>query len=835
VSIQQDVRFALRSWRRTPGLIAVASLSLAVGIGATTSMFSVVNAVSQYELAFEDPERLVVLWHSNPERGFQRQVPSYETMLPLLEQSQSFQGIGFFQAGSAPVTLAGVGPATRVPNQPIDVNILSVLGVHPLLGRGYRPDDLASVIKLKEVQPIVISYDTWQRRLDGDPDIIGKAVRVDAATRTVIGVMPQGFTIVPWVEEVAFWAANDLSRVPEARWMIAIGRLKPGVTIEQARAEATAVTRRVLEARGDENPSAWSARIDTLHEAYFGEVQSGLTFLLGAVSFVLLIACANVANLLLVSGAARQKELALRASLGARRSRLLRQLLTESVMLALLGGLLGIVFAFWGNRVFAALVPEDLPDFLRDISIDLRVLAFVLVVSIATGLFFGLLPALRASKVDLNETLKEGGRGSLASQGRGRAALLVAEVALSMILLVGAGLMMRGFLKEQSALPGFNTEKLLTADILLGGTKYFEKIPGDKNRVTPECSLFFERVLEGVRALPGVRSASIISRLPLDRWAHPFTIVGRPLPEPGHEPSADFNEAEAELMKTLEIPLLKGRHIEAGDVESGPWVAVINKTFAERHFPDEDPIGQAIHVTFGGGGSGIRMPEPQPREIVGVVANVEYPSFFEQEPAALFVPYRQHPEEYSGGDQWMHIRKTLLVRTSVNPLSVVSQVEKVIEGVDSNQAAHGFMTMEQRVGSSPSVTQGRFLAQLFAIFGGLAITLALVGVYGVMSYSVGQRTGEFGVRMALGARGTDLVVMLLRQSLKTILIGVALGVAGGLALSSLLNSVFWRLTTLDPVAFGGVTALMVGAALLSAYGAVHGVTRIDPQQALRYE
>ena len=829
-----DVRHTLRLWRRRPGVVAVAALSLALGIGASTSMFSVINSIQQYELDFADVDRLVVIWHANSERGFDQRVPTYETMSGLEEHGQSFESIGRFQGGTDSITIAGTERATRISAQQIDVNLFSVLGVAPLMGRGYEREDLDHLIKEKEVSPVIISHDTWQRRLGGDSEVIGTTLRIDGVPRTVIGVMPEDFAIAPWVQNVAFWAANDLSRVPEARWMIAVGRLKPGVTIEQAQAEATGVTRRILEAKGEDDAAAWSARLEPIHEAYFGGVEAGLGFLLGAVSFVLLIGCANVANLLLAEGAERQKELALRASLGASRRRLLRQLLTESLMLGLLGGALGSLFAIWGNRIFAALVPDQLPDLLRNVYIDWRVLGFTLVLAIGSALLFGLLPALRASKVDLNTILKDTGRGSGGARIRGRAALLVAEVALSMVLLVGAGLLMRGFLEEQSELPGFDTQRLLTADVLLGGPKYFEKIPGDMNRVTPECALFFERVLEGVEGLPGVQSASVISHL-LFPWSQPFAVVGRPAPEPGHAPRADFNEVDAGLFETLAIPVLRGRSFDDRDRQASAWVAVINKTFADRHFPDEDPIGQAIRVTFSGGASGIPVEEPRPREIVGVVANLKYPSFFEEAPAAVYVPYRQHLAEYPGGQHFVHIRKSLVVRTAVDPMSLVPQVQKIVENVDADQTAHDFMTMEQRVASSFSVTQGRFLTQLFGIFGGLAILLAMVGVYGVMSFLVSQRYGEFGVRMALGATAGDLISMLLGQSLKTIAIGVVLGLGGGLALSKLLNSVFWRLTALDPVAFGGVTVLMFAAALAAAYVPARRVTRIDPQRALRYE
>jgi putative ABC transport system permease protein len=613
--------------------------------------------------------------------------------------------------------------------------------------------------------------------------------------------------------------------------MVAVGRLKPGVGLAAAEAEATAVSRQLLEARG-EKPGGTGARVTALREEFFGGARRGLTFILGAVSFVLLIACANVANLLLASGTARQKELALRAAAGARRGRIMQQLLTENLMLALVGCGLGLALAFWGTRLFPLIVPAEFPDLLRHITIDTRVLAFALTISVASSLVFGLLPALRASRVDLNEVLKEGGRGSSGGGRRGRGALLVAEVALSMVLLVGAGLMMRAFLQEQRELPGFDTTRLLTADILLGGTKYFSKTPQDMNAVTGQSEVFYDQLLQRVRALPGVTGAGVISRLPMDVWTHPFTIAGRPVPEPGKEPQADLNEVDAQALETLDIALLRGRMIGEQDAAGAPWVVVINKTFADRHFPNQDPIGQSIRISVGPAGDKPTT-EPQARQIVGVVADVAYPSFFDEKPAAMYVPYRQHMTEYGREDEWIHTRKSLVVRASLDPLTLVRGIQETIRRIDPDQAAHDFKTMEQRVASSPSVTNSRFFASTFTVFGTLAILLAMVGVYGVMSWVVGQRTTEFGIRMALGASARDVVAMLLAQSLRPIVIGVVLGLAGGYGLTRVLNNMFWNMTHADPIVLGAIAAMMLAVALFAAWVPVHRVTRIDPQQALR--
>ena len=827
-----DVRYTIRMWRRRPSFVAVASLSIGLGVAATTTMYSLVNRVAHYELGFADVNRLAVLWSTDTARGINEQPPTFEIVQALTDRGTAFESFGLFQGNGAPVTLTGPSEASRVEQMPVDVNALSIVGIKPLLGRTYRTEDFDDVVKQKEARAIVVSYDTWQRRLNGSPDVIGTTVRVDGEPRTVIGVMPQGFALVPWEDRIAFWAANDLRRIPQARWMMAVGRLKPGVSLASAQEEATAVSRQILQARGEKAETA-GARVVLLHDAFFGEPENALTFLLGAVSFVLLIACANVANLLLAAGAARQKELALRAATGADRRRLLQQLLTENLLLSLVAGAVGLALAFWGMRLLILILPEDFPELLRHIQVDGRVLAFALGTSIFSSLLFGLVPAFRTSHLDLNEVLKEGAAGAGGGRRRGRSALLVVEVALSMVLLVGAGLMLRGFLREQRNLPGFDTDRLLTADILLGGTNYFDKTPDDMNLVTPQSEIFYDRLLERVRALPGVTRAGIISRLPMQVWTHPFAIVGKPAPEPGHQPEADFNEVDAQLLDTLGIRLLRGRGIQERDVASSPWVAVINKTFADRHFAGQNPIGQAIRISIGPAGERGTVEEPQPREIVGVVADVTYPSFFTETPAAVYVPFRQHLSQYGREDEWIHTRKALAVRASVDPLTLIRAIEDAVKHVDPDQAAHDFMTMDRRVASSPSVTNSRFFASLFSAFGTLAIVLAMVGVYGVMSWVVGQRTTEFGIRMALGARARDVVLMLLGQSLRPIVLGVALGVLGGFGLSRALNSMFWRLTVADPIVLAGISAVMLAAGLLAAWAPVHRVTRIDPQRALR--
>jgi putative ABC transport system permease protein len=827
-----DVRYALRLWRRYPTLVVVAGLSLGLGVGATTTMFSVVNNVANYKLNFKDVDRLAVLWTTDREQGDGQSPPDWELVQAILQHGHSFETFGFFQGGGAPVTLSGV-EVSRVLQMPVDVGGLSITGVPPFLGRTYRREDFEDVVKQKEARSIVLAYETWQRLLGGARDVVDKTIHVDGEPRTVIGVMPPGFRILPWEDQIAFWAANDLSRIPEATWMIAVGRLKPGVTPEAAEAESTVIAQNVLKSRG-RKAGAVGSKVERLHEAYFGGARRGLSFLLGAVSFVLLIACANVANMLLAAGAARQKELAVRAVAGAGGRRLMAQLLTENLMLSLVGCAFGLALAFGGIRLFAVIVPQEFPDLLRHNPIDVRVLAFALAISIASSLLFGLIPALQASRVDFGELLKEGGRGGTGSHHRGRTALLVAEVSLAMVLLVGAGLMMRGFMREQSQLPGFSTERLVTGEILLGGTRYFDKTPQDMNLVTPMVEAFYDQVLERVRALPGVQHAGIISKLPLQVQPFPFTIVGQPEPDSRKRPRADVNEVDPQAFDTLGIRLLRGRGIGEGDVAGAPWVAVVNQTFAERHFPGQDPLGRAFRLSMGDPGP-VSVDEPQPRMIVGVVADVTYPSFFDQKPAAIYIPFRQHVWQYAREDEWLHTRKVLAIRAAVEPLTLVPAVRAAVAQVDRDQAVHDFKTMDERVRTSPSVTNSRFFASLFAVFGLLAVLLAMVGVYGVMSWVVGRRTSEFGMRMALGAGAADIIRMLLGQSLRPILVGLLLGTLGGYGLSRALNGMFFRMSTAEPLVFVGIAVLMLVVALSAAWVPARRVTRIDPQQALRCE
>ncbi len=829
--VLSDLRFTMRLWVRHPTLVLVAGVSLGLGVGATTTMYGLLSGVANYTFGFADEDRVVVLSNTNDENGAPQSPPTYDVVQALIKSGRSFEALGLHQPAGIPVTLSGVGETVRASQTPVDVNGLSVTGVRPALGRTYRPGDFDDVVKEKEARGIVISDGMWQRQFQGDPDVVGRTIRVDAEPRIVIGVMPRGFALTPGLD-VDFWAATDLRKIPYARWMTAVGRLKPGVSPAAAAAEAVAISRQLVEARG-ERPGNLGATVVPIREAVFGGAERGLTFLVATVGCVLLIGCANVAHLLLVAGAGRRKELAVRAATGAGRGRLMRQLATENLLLSLVGCACGIGLAVLGTTLYPLLVPDDFPSLLRHVAIDGRVLGFALAIAVTSSAVFGLIPALRASRVDLNDVLKDSGRAGTVRR-RWSVMLLVAEVALSMILLVGAGLMLRGLLVEQRRLPGLQPDRLLTADILLGGPRYFSKTSHDTNVVTPQVEAFYDQLLERVRALPGVTRAGVISRLPMDVWMHYVSLGAQAAPRENRL-MADFAEVDADALETLGIRVLRGRGIESRDVDGAPWVAVINTTFAERYFPGKNPIGQAIRVSIGWGGQPGTMDEPQPRQIAGVVADVGYPGYFAQTPAVIYVPFRQHLREYGSEDEWLHTHKMLLVRTVGAPLALVRPITAAVARIDKDQAVHDFRTMEDQIAKWPSVTNARFLTSLFAVFGALAVLLAMIGVYGVMSWVVGQRTREMGIRIALGADPRGIARLILGQSLVPVGLGLILGAAGGIGLSRLLNSLFWAMTTPEPAVLAAIAVLMLGAAMSAAWVPMRRVVTLDPNRVLRDE
>jgi len=830
-SLIQDLRFAFRNLRRSPGLVAAAVFSLAIGIGANTTIYSAIDALRSQELPFVEPERLMVLWQSN--RGGNR-LPSYQVAAAVAENSAAVQSIGFL-GGSNTVTFSAAGePSRLLPGEPIDLGLLRMLGTAPVIGRVYAPEDRLDTVVQKESRSVVIGYRLWQEQFGGSPNVLGQTLRIGGYERPVIGVMPEGFRVWP-TGEPQVWIANDLTQVPGSGFMFPILHVRAGTNLGQLQAEVETLGLSAARSFG-EDVEDFGMRVETLSEVYFGDTEASFLLLLGAVSFVLLIACVNVANLLLARGTERRKELTIRAAIGARRGRLVGQLLTESLLLSLSGGALGVLLAVWGNQLVSVLAPAQFLDAVRSIEVNPQVLLFTAAVSILVAPCTGLLPALRASRVDLNEALKEGGRGSAGSRRSwSRSALLVSEVSLSMILLVGAGWMMRGYLEERHGDPGFDSEGLLTAGVTLQGSKYFEKLELNMGRVSPDSTLFFERLVEEIRRIPGVETAGAISHLPIQ---HDFTVFVRPFKLPGREegtttPTAFCSEVDEGALEAMGVPLLRGRYISGQDTREAAWVAVINRSFAERYFPGENPIGRGVHGQVFAAASGISIPEERPREIVGVVGDLKYPSNFGPSQAAMYVPQSQHEWLYPGGTHFTHISKKLVIRTALDdPMRLARQVREAAARIDSEQVVDSIMTMESRFDASGTVVESRFNAQLFSVFGVLALILAMSGAYGVMSYFVAQREREFGIRMALGADRSDVMAHIFSRLLKPVAVGIAMGALGGFLFTAALGSQFVvRQASADPLVLAATSLLMaIVAAAAGFFPALHA-TRATPRLA----
>jgi putative ABC transport system permease protein len=610
------------------------------------------------------------------------------------------------------------------------------------------------------------------------------------------------------------------------RWLMPIGRLRPGRSVEQATAELSAISRH-LEELEPATEADWGVKVKTLQDAFYSSGTPRLfLYLLGAVSFVLLIACANVANLLLARAAVRRKEIAVRASLGAGRMRLLRQLLTESVVLALVGGALGVIVAGWGIDIFLALAPVERSG-LPGIDIDVNVLAYTLGISLFTGILFGLAPALQASRPDLNETLKEsGGRAFGVSRQRTRTVLVVTEIALALVLLIGAGLMINSLLRLGRVDLGFNPKNLLTAKITPDGPKYLLKLQNDFKRLTPQGDELVRQLLERLQALPAVEAAAV---RPIGPRGLAFRIAGRPAQEKGQY--ALYSGVSPGYFRALEVPLLRGRLLTGRDAEQSPWVVVINQAMAKRFFPDEDPIGKELQLTISA--SGMSTVEDRTRQIVGIVGDIKQFGPMSQAPPAMYGSYRQHISDYPAGSYVSHLSRQVMIRTSSNPMKLAGPLQQIVAGLDKDLAVFDVKTMEEALADSLSYYS--FMIRLFGIFGGLALLLAAVGIYGVMSYSVAQRTHEIGVRLALGAQTSDVLKIILRQGLKLTLIGVAIGIAGSLALTRLISRMLFGVKATDPLTYAIVSLILTAIALLACYIPARRATKVDPMVALRYE
>jgi putative ABC transport system permease protein len=802
----QDLRYGIRMLAKSPGITIIAVLALGLGIGANTAIFSVVNAALLRPLPYVDADRLVRLSEDSP------QVPqmsiSYPNFLDWRQQNKVFERIAAMQFRS--LNLTGKDEPERLAGRGVSAEFFDVLGVKPALGRSFAADE-----DRPGANPVcVISHGLWQRRFAADQNIISKQVTLSGTSYTIIGVLPESYAFgTPTDIFVPIGLrADEMKERGSHPGIYAIARLKPGVTIETARAELIALAERIAAQYGMKGNSA---TLTPLREAFVGDIRTTLLILLGAVGFVLAIACANVANLLLARAATRQKEMAIRTALGARRLRIIRQLLTESVLLSLLGGIVGFLLAFWGLDLLRSASADSLPP-TAVIKLDGRVLIFTLLVSLLTGIIFGLAPALGAAKTNLHNTLKEGGRSSTAGGGRAwlRSVLIVAEVALSLVLLVGAGLLVKSFLRILDTDPGFKPQNLLTMQLALSA----KKDEGDK------VLNFFTDLNRRIAGLPGVEAAAFSNGIPLGPTVDTsFAIVGRPKPEPGKQPQTMLYITSPEYLQAMGIRLVKGRFFTAQDTQRSPRVAVIDEAFARAQFPNEEPLGHYL------AGDGKDNPDA---EIIGVVGHVKHFGLdaVERVQPQLYFPFNQAPDDFL---PMLATRMNLIVRTTADTLNLTAAVRREVQALDPNQPVYNVSTMEQTL--DQSLATERLSMRLFALLASLALILAAVGIYGVMSYTVTQRTHEIGIRLAIGAQPGDVFRMVLGQGMTLALIGVAIGLVGAFGLTRLMTTMLFGVEPTDPATFAGIAVLLTGVSLVACYVPGRRATKVDPVVSLRYE
>ena len=812
--VRQDLRYAGRMLARRPGFTAVVVLTVGLGVGATTVMFSAVYGVLLKPLPYPEPERLVMI------RGVRLAQPgapnmiSYPDYRDWRDESRSFEALAALR--TADFTLAGPGGPERIEGAAVTASFFDVLHVVPALGRLFPPD----VDRLGGGHVAVLGHGLWKRRFGAAPALVGGSIILDGQPYTVIGVLPASFRPPREVERAELWAplaesGEDLERTrglaPQrgSRDLVAIGRLRTGASIAQGGAELATVARRLEREHPDSNAGR-GVLVESLHADTVGELRRPLLVLMGAVAFVLLIACTNVANLVLPRALARRRELAIRAALGARRSRLIRQLLTESILLGVMGGLAGLALAHWGLDALVSLAPASTPR-LRDIDLDGPVLWFSLALSLATGVAFGVVPALSASRTDVPETLHQSGRSPGLAHHPGARALVVAEIALSLVLMAGAGLMLESFRRLLSVDPGFDPHHVLTVGVSLPETRYSRP---------DQRAAFYGELLERVRARPGVLSAAAITPQPLggDSIATRFTVEGRPAPAPGQKPRAQYRAVTTGYFETLRIPLNRGRTFDAHDRRDAPAVAVVNEALVAEVFPGQDPLGQKLSI-------GLRTDRSDPAtfEVVGVVGDVHDSGLHLPARPEIYVPHAQ--QSWS----WM----TIVVRSSGDPLAAAGGVQHEVAALDPEQAVYNVRTLSELL--SGSLAAHRFIMALLTGFALLALALATVGVYGVIAGSVERRTGEIGLRLAVGADPGDVLRMVLGQAARLAAAGVAIGLTAAFALTRVMQSLLFGVGATDPATFAAVAVVLVSAALLASYVPARRAARVDPLVALRYE
>src|SRR5215216_6785962 len=801
-NIVRDITYSLRVLLKSYAFTIVVVLTLALGIGANTAIFSFANGILLRPLPYPQSDRLVVLDENALKRGVDSMSVSYPNFLDWREQNTVFEDIATYY-GTNRFSLTGAGAPVQIRGTRISYGLFEFLRVSPQLGRTItanedRPDEDAVVI---------LGHDLWQRSFGGDPNILGKKIPISNRPRTVIGVMPRGFRF-PEVSEL--WIPLALTTKMFTRndhGLSAIARLKDGVTLEQAQSEMNNIAARIEEQNPVTNEGL-GVNVMSLHQNLSGDYREALLILLGVVGCVLLVACVNVANLMLARGTARQKEFALRSALGASRWRIVRQLLLESVLLAIIGGALGFVLSIWALRLLLSAIPFELP-FWMNFSVDLRVLGFTIGITLLTGLIFGAAPALQTSRVDLNDTLKEGGRGSAGVRSRARSLLVVTEIALSLVLLVGAGLMIQSFLRLRRVNIGLDAKNVLTATVIVPRTKYRE----------PEArALFFKQLVERTRHLPGVEEASATATLPLtgSNWGRSLTVEGYPVLSVGQAPIIQHTVVTPGYFRTMGITLLAGRDFTDTDAKGSPDVTIVDERLARQYWPNESPIDKRV-----------RFGPPEDNEpwhtVIGVVSTVRHQRVQEDTRPSVYLP---HQKILVPG-------LALVARTSSNPKDFIGAIRREVAQLDPDLPVSEVATMEEVV--AESIWQPRLYAALFAVFAGGALALALIGIYGVMAFLVQTRTHEIGVRMALGATARDVFKLIVGRGMKLTAVGVVVGVGGAIALTRLMHSLLFNTSATDPLTFILISLLLSAAAFFACYIPARRAAKVDPLVALRYE
>jgi putative ABC transport system permease protein len=789
---------------RRPAFTIIAVITLALGIGANTAIFSAINALLLKPLSLPELDRVVAVWDKMPSRGVVHNEVAMANYLDLKAQNQSFEQLALYRWWSA--NLTGVDPPERLQGFLVTANFLDTLGIKPIMGRNFS---------VEENQPgkdavAIITHSLWQRRFGGDPNILNKTITTNSIARTVIGVLPEGFNFPRAAELYApLPLTPELMKNRTSHGYYVVGKLKPGTSIESAQAEIDNISAR-LEQQYPETNKGWGATAFPVVADIVRTYDTALWIMMSAVGFVLLIACANVANLMLARASGRQKEIALRTALGASRWRIIRQLLTESLIVALIGGALGTLIGFWGIDALRAANPGEAAKFApgwQHLGINFPVLLFTLGLSVLSGIVFGLVPALQVSKPNLNDSLKEGSRQTTGSH-RVRSSLVVFEVALSLMLLVGAGLLARSFLSLLRTDPGFNPDNLLTMNLVLPTAKYKD----ERARAT-----FYDQLLQRIKSQPGVEAAAAVNYLPLggSNSSDGYLIEGEPEPPPGQENIGRYRVATPDYFRTMSMPIVRGRSFTDQDNAGAPPVVIVNETFARKHWPGQDPIGKRIRFY----GPLDKAPWIQ---IVGVVKDVKHELDLPVTPE-YYLPHAQ--------DSWNAM--VLVAKTSVDPASLASALRQQVWAIDKDQPVFDVRTMQEV--RSISLAVYSFSAVTLAIFAGVALLLASVGIYGVMAFAVSQRTQEIGIRMALGARGADVLKLVVKHGMKLALLGMVIGLAGSWALTRFIEKLLVGVAATDLLTFSLVSVCLLVAAFIACYLPARRATKVDPLVALRYE